>query len=93
MQVSISIFLDESWCTTYGDNKESCFHGFPSSPLSSDLQGNSVKAPVVKNVSVEKSDVTEFNRILCNCRRVTSVSFANDSIAQRTSNWLCGLKA
>lgn len=59
MQVSVSIFMDESWRTTYGDNKESCFHGFPSSLLSSDIQGTSMKAPVAKNVSGEKTDVTE----------------------------------
>lgn len=59
MQVSVSIFMDESWCTIYGDNKESCFHGFPSSLLSSDLQGTSMKAAVAKNVSGEKTDVTE----------------------------------
>lgn len=52
-----------------------------------------MKAPVVKKVSVEKTDVTEFNRIFRNYRRVASVSIANESVALRTSNWLCVLKA
>lgn len=52
-----------------------------------------MKAPVVKKVSVEKTDVTEFKRIFRNYRRVASVSIANESVAHRTSNWLCGLKA
>lgn len=52
-----------------------------------------MKAPVVENVSVEKTNVTEFNRMICNYRRVASVGLANESVAHRTSNWLCGLKA
>lgn len=51
-----------------------------------------MRAPAVKKVSVENTDVTEFNRILRNYRHVASVSIAKESVAHRTSNWLCGLK-
>lgn len=48
-----------------------------------------MKAPVVKKVSMEKTDVPghwNSNRILCDYRSVPSVSTMNENVAARASN-------